>query len=304
MRAGIYAASLTPLRDDLTIDHAAYAAHVRWLFQHGCDGVVLMGTTGEATSFGIAERQEALERILAAGLPAGRLMVGTGCAALSDTVALTRHALASGLTSVLVLPPFYYKNPSEDGLFASIDLLAQRVGDARLQIYLYHFPQMSAVPFSNALIERLIVTYPKTVVGLKDSSGDLSHMQDVLGHFPGFRLFAGTERYLLEVLRKGGAGCISATVNVTCRLVRAVYQGRQTGVDPAALQQMKTLRGALESRPVIPTLKWIMSQLTGRTGWQNVLPPHIPMQAADAADLAAVVQQVARSLRNGKVLNE
>ena len=295
---GIYAASLTPLRKDQSIDHAAYAEHVRWLLQHGCDGVALMGTTGEATSFSVAERQEALERLLADGFSHGRLMVGTGCAALPDTIALTGHALHCGIAHVLTLPPFYYKNPSDDGLFAAFDQLIQAVGDARLRVYLYHFPQMSAVPFSNALIERLVTAYPDTIAGLKDSSGDLKHMLEVVRLFPGLRFLAGTERYLVEVLRAGGAGCISASVNITCSLTHMLYRMWPTGDTSALLQTIIGIRQVIEALPVIPALKFIMAQLTGRSAWQNVRPPHVPLGSVGEKTLERVAQQVAPSLRH------
>ncbi len=293
---GIYAASLTPLCKDLSIDHAAYAEHVRWLLEHGCDGVALMGTTGEATSFSVAERQEALERLLAVGLSHRRLMVGTGCAALPDTIALTGHAVKCGISSVLTLPPFYYKNPSDDGLFAAYDRLIQAVGDAGLRIYLYHFPQMSAVPFSNALIERLVTAYPDTIVGLKDSSGDLQHMLDVVKRFPGLRFLAGTERYLVEVLCAGGSGCISATVNITCSLTQTLYRKWPTEDMSTLLQKIIGIRQVIEALPVIPALKSIMAQLMGRSAWQFVRPPHVPLGSANEKALECVVQHVAPSL--------
>ncbi len=296
IRDGVYAASLTPLRGDLSIDHAAYAKHAHWLLQHGCDGLAVMGTTGEATSFSIAERQEALERLLIEGLPPARLMVGTGCAALPDTIALTRHARANGVNAVLTLPPFYYKSPSDDGLFAAFDQLIQAVGDTRLKVYLYHFPQMSAVPFSNALIERLLTAYPDTIAGMKDSSGDVHHMLEVIAQFPRLRLFAGTEQYLVDVLRAGGAGCISATINITCRLTQKLYRQWSGGGTFMLQQQITGIRRTVETLPVIPALKCVMAQLTKQTAWQHVRPPHVPLNRAGTEFLQKITQQVAQSL--------
>ncbi|HMB92887.1 MAG TPA: dihydrodipicolinate synthase family protein, partial [Rhodothermales bacterium] len=139
---GVYAACLTPLHDDLRIDHETLAGHARWLLTNGCDGLILLGTTGEANSFSIAERMALLEGIIEAGLPPSRLMVGTGCCAVPDTVALTKHAMAHGVGGVLMLPPFYYKQASDDGIFAAFEQVIQQVGEATLQVYLYHFPRM------------------------------------------------------------------------------------------------------------------------------------------------------------------
>ena len=295
---GIYAASLTPLNADQSICHKAFAQHVQWLLSHGCDGVVLMGTTGEATSFSVSERQAAIERLLSSGLPRDRLMVGTGCAAVSDTIALTRHALACGIKHVLTLPPFYYKKPSNDGLYAAFDQQIQVAGDADLRIYLYHFPQMSAVPLSNALIARLRAAYPRCIAGFKDSSGDLRHMLAVMAEFPGLRFFAGTEQFLLPVLEAGGSGCISATINITCSLAQRLYRhGHGTG-SSALLEEITGIRRAVEAHPVIPGLKSIMAQLSREPKWRQVRPPHMPLGAAGARALAPVAMQVARSLRH------
>jgi 4-hydroxy-tetrahydrodipicolinate synthase len=282
---GVFAAALTPLRADLSIDHDAFADHCRWLLTHGCDGIAPMGTTGEANSFSVAERIEALDRLIAAGLPAHRLLAGTGCCALADTVALTRHALAHGVGGVLMLPPFYYKNVSDDGLYAAFDQAIQRVGDARLRVYLYHFPQMSGVPLSHALIGRLLKNFPGTVVGMKDSSGDWNNMKLLCETFPGFRLYAGTEKFLLAVVRAGGVGCISATTNVTCQLAAQVYARRASSEADALQQRLTAVRDAIEKFPAIPTLKRLMSERVGTSAWLNLRPPHVALSEDRATAL-------------------
>lgn len=270
---GVYAACLTPLHGDLRIDHEALAAHACWLLANGCDGLVLLGTTGEANSFSIAERMALLDGVIEAGLPPGRLMVGTGCCAAPDTIALTRHAVAHGVGGVLMLPPFYYKNVSDDGVFAAFDQVIQQVGEATLQVYLYHFPKMSGVAFSPTLIERFRHRYPSTIVGMKDSGGDFEHMKQTIAAFPAFRVFAGTERYLLDILAIGGAGCISATTNVTCRLAGEVFARRGTA-DARNLQTRLTAnRAALEAFPFAAALKHLTAVRTGQASWRNVRPP-------------------------------
>jgi 4-hydroxy-tetrahydrodipicolinate synthase len=286
---GVFAAALTPLRDDLSIDHEAFAEHCQWLLANGCDGVAPMGTTGEANSFSVAERIEALDRLIDAGIPADKLLLGVGCCALPDTVALTRHALAYHIGGVLALPPFYYKNVSDDGVYAAFDQVIQRVADTRLQLYLYHFPQMSGVPIGLAVVARLIERYPTTVVGMKDSSGEWNNMQAICERFPGFRLYAGTERYLLAILRAGGVGCISATTNVTAALAHDVYIRRESHRADTLQQHLIGVRDAIETFPAIAALKHLTAERTGRERWRNLRPPLVPLDPARATALRAAL---------------
>lgn len=289
---GVFAAALTPLRSDFSIDHDAFAAHCRWLLANGCDGVAPMGTTGEANSFSVAERIEALDRLVEAGVPPARLLVGTGCSAIPDTVTLTRHALAHGTGGVLVLPPFYYKNVSDDGLYAVFDQVVQRVADSRLRLYLYHFPQMSAVPLGPALISRLIKRYPDTVVGMKDSGGDWNNMKTICETFPGFRLYAGTEKFLLPIMRAGGVGCISATTNVTAKLAAALYAKRTTPEADTLQQRLTAVRDVFEKFPAIPALKRLTATRTGQDAWRLPRPPHLPLDDERYAALRAELERV------------
>ena len=288
---GVYAASLTPQHDDLSVDHERLVAHGRWLLDNGCDGIVLFGTTGEANSFSVAERMAALDAVVDAGIPAHRLLVGTGCCAVPDTVTLTRHAVEHGAGGVLVLPPFYYKNVPDDGVFAAFDRVIQQVGEARLQIYLYHFPQMSTVPFSDAVIERLLSAYPDTIVGMKDSTGDWMHMKHVVEAFPGFRVFSGTEQYLLDMLEAGGAGSISSTANVTCPLAGDLFARWQTEDMRPLQRRLTTMRGDIEVYPVVPALKRIVAERTGQADWLNLRPPLTPLADDEAAALLATAKK-------------
>lgn len=282
---GVYAAVLTPLRSDLSIDHEAFAEHCRWLLANGCNGLAPMGTTGEANSFSVAERIDALDRLIDAGIPPALLLVGTGCCAIPDTVALTRHAVALGVGGVLTLPPFYYKNVNDDGVHAAFDRVIQHVGDSTLKLYLYHIPQMSGVALSHALIRRLHEKYPNTVVGMKDSSGDWENMKRTCETMPDFRVYAGTERFLLPILRLGGAGCISATTNVTCQLAAQVYAQR-TSTDAEGLQKLLTAgRDVMEKYPVIAALKHLTAQRTGHLSWSTVRPPQLALGSERAAAL-------------------
>lgn len=285
---GVFAAVLTPLHADLAPDHAAMAAHCRWLLDHGCDGLSVLGTTGEANSFTVAERIAILEGLVRSGIPPRVLMPGTGCCALADTALLCRTAVDLGAPGVLVLPPFYYKNVTDDGLFAAFAGIVEQVGDARLRIYLYHFPQMSGVAIGPALIERLLKEYPGAFAGMKDSSGDLAGMIRNIHAFPGFAVFSGSDEFLLPVLRAGGVGCITAVANVAAFLAAEVFAAFQRGDEKAAeaaQERLNRVRGIIAAYPLTAALKEIMARHTGNDGWRRVRPPLSLLPPADAAAL-------------------
>ena len=286
-RPTVLTASLTPLDQDLNIDGNHLAHHVQWLLRRGASGVVLMGTTGEANSFGTSERMTALEAVLSSGVDPEKLIVGTGCCALTDTVDLTRNALRAGVRRILVLPPFYYKQVSEDGLFAAYEHLLQSVGSNEIRIYLYHFPKMSAVPISVGLVERLIKVYPDSIAGFKDSSGDWAHISAMIRHFRELDVFAGSEQFLLDTLRLGGAGCISATANVSSQLAAELLH-RWKNPEAKILQtRLYDIRRAVEQWPMIPALKALMQELTQQGNWANLRPP---LKALAPREVSACIQ--------------
>jgi 4-hydroxy-tetrahydrodipicolinate synthase len=270
---GVFVPALTPFAADLAIDQARFLAHCTWLLDQGANGLAVFGTTSEANSLSNGERMQLLDHLIGSGIPANVLMPGTGCCALPDTVALTRHAVEHGAFGVLLLPPFYYKNVSDDGVFASIAEVVQRVADARLRIYLYHIPPMAGVGFSLAVIERLLKAFSGVVVGIKDSSGDWRNTEALLKAFPDFEVFPGSETYLLDALRLGGAGCISATANVNVAGIRQLLDER-TGPRADALQaQLTAVRAAIQKYPLVPANKAILAQAWTDPGWNAVRPP-------------------------------
>ncbi|MGK7867317.1 dihydrodipicolinate synthase family protein [Falsiroseomonas sp. E2-1-a20] len=277
---GINAAALTAMTADFAPDLERYAGHCKWLLANGCNGLGILGTTGEANSFGFDERKNILEGIVARGVPATALMPGTGCASLTDTVELTKHAKAQGCRGVLVLPPFYYKAPSDDGLFAYFSEVIQRVGGG-IAIYLYHFPQQSAVPFSLDLIGRLLKAYPGAIKGVKDSSGDYANMKAMIDHFAkdGFEVYSGSDEYIQKILAEGGAGCITAASNVNARFGAIVYKHRTGPEADAAQLVLNATRKAATSSPLIPGLREIIARSTGDAAWRNIRPPHLPLSA-------------------------
>ncbi|WP_420403070.1 dihydrodipicolinate synthase family protein [Nisaea sp.] len=291
---GVMAAGLTAFNDDLSVDTDLTLEHTAWLLEKGCDGVLLFGTTGEANSLSVDERLSFLDKLAASSLPKDKLMIGTGCCALPDTVALTKKSLEIGIESVLMLPPFYYKNPSDEGLFTHFARTFEAVGSDAMKVYLYHFPQMSAVPFSHDLIGRLLKEFPDTICGVKDSSGDFENMKAMAEKFPGFDVFAGTERYLLDVLKAGGVGTITATGNVTVGGCAKVYGAWKAGsADAEALQEQLTReRLTLQNYPAAAALKELLARDSGKASWRNVRAPFMPLPAEKATSLVSELDAV------------
>jgi len=290
---GVFAAALTPLNEDLSPDCTRMASHCQWLLGNGCDGLGILGTTGESTSFSVSERIGILEGLAAEGVPLEKAMPGTGAAAITDTVEITRHALSMGVGGVLMLPPFYYKNVTDDGVFAAYAEIIERIGDPALRVYLYHFPQMTGVPFSLDVIARLIERYPDTVVGAKDSSGDLNNMLAMIERFPGFAVFPGSERLFLKVLQAGGSGCITAVTNISAPLAQRVYSAWVDNhqVDEEANDVLLALRKVITEHPLSAALKALMARHTGDAGWERVRPTLSPLDDATRNSLFAGVDQ-------------
>jgi 4-hydroxy-tetrahydrodipicolinate synthase len=289
----VFCAALTPVAEDLSPDVPALVEHCRWLIAEGCDGVAVLGTTGEANSFSVAERMRLLEGVVEGGIPAERLLPGTGCAALSDTVELTRHAVGLGVAGVVMLPPFYYKDVTVEGLLASYDAVIDRVGDSGLKLVLYHIPPIAQIPIPMALIERLRERYPGTVVGIKDSGGDLAHMVELVRRFPGLAVLAGADPLMLPLLQQGGVGCITATSNLAGAELAAIYAGwrdpARKGEVEAAQARVTELRARVSRWPQIAALKAATGLRTGNPGWARVRPPLMALTRAESEALAAAL---------------
>jgi 4-hydroxy-tetrahydrodipicolinate synthase len=288
---GVLAPVVTPFTSALEPDSVRLAAHCRWLVERDV-GLAVFGTNSEANSLTVAEKRALLDALIGAGIPPERMIPGTGCCAFPDTVELTRAALRHGCAGVLMLPPFYYKGVSDDGLFATYSEVIERVGDPRLRIYLYHIPPVSQVPLGPALIERLCTRYPDVVAGIKDSSGDWSNTRMLVERFQSerFDVFVGSESYLLETLRAGGAGCISATANVN---PAAIAQLCRTWRDARADDEQASLdsvRTAFQRVPMIPALKAAIAHFAGDPAWATVRPPLVASTSAQRAELLAALE--------------
>ena len=272
---GVLSPVVTPFKRDLSPDAGRFVKHCRWLMQSGCAGLAVFGTNSEANSMSVDEKLELLEALVKGGVPASTLMPGTGHCALSDSVKMTREAVRLGCGGVLMLPPFYYKGVSDEGLFRNFSEIIERVGDERLRLYLYHIPPVSNVGISLELIEKLLSRYPGIVAGAKDSSGDWNNTKAMLDRFKdrGFDVFPGSEVFLLDGLRAGGKGCITATGNVNPGAIDGVFRNWR-GPDADKLQAgITATRKIMQKVPMIPALKAVTAHFGNDPAWKTVRPP-------------------------------
>jgi 4-hydroxy-tetrahydrodipicolinate synthase len=285
--SGVLVPVLTPFTPSGEPDAGRFVDFCRWLLDQGAGGLAIFGTTSEANSMSPGERMELLDRLLEAGVPAQKLMPGTGACAMTDAVTLVRHAVDRGCGGVLMLPPFYYKGVSDDGIFAFISGVIDKTGSPTLKLFLYHIPPMAVVGFSPDLVGRLITAYPETVVGLKDSSGDWSNTAALLERFPGFAVFPGSEVFLLDGLRKGAVGCITASGNVNVPGIKKVYDNWRGPQADALQAEITALRSALQAYPMVPALKRVVAHYHNDPNWATVRPPLVPLGQAQSASLIA-----------------
>jgi 4-hydroxy-tetrahydrodipicolinate synthase len=294
---GVYSPVVTPFKKNLLPDHDRYVRHCRWLVEQEV-GLAVFGTNSEANSMAVDEKRKLLDTLVGAEIPVDRLMPGTGCSALTDTVELTRHALSLGVNRVLMLPPFYYKGVTDDGLFRSYAQVIERAGSDALRIYLYHIPQVSQVPISLALIERLLAAFPGIIAGIKDSSGEWSNTQAMLERFQpqGFDVFAGSETFLLATLRAGGAGCITATGNVNPGPIVDLYKHWESSDADARQKALDVVRAAFAKFPMIPALKAAIGIYTQDAEWGVVRPPLADLTLVQCDALATSLREIGFSM--------
>ena len=279
---GVIAAIATAIDAKGEPDCGRSTALARFLLDTGCDGLNVLGTTGEATSFSLDQRKRVMSAYATSGLPLDRMMVGTGAAALADAVALARHAAELGFAGALVLPPFYYKGVPDDGLLAGIEAILAATAARPIPIYLYHFPAQSGLPWHVALIRRLLDSFGERIVGLKDSSGDMAYAREAASILPSFKVFPSTEAALPQARSGPFAGCISATANVNADLCARAYRSG----DAAALGEAVAIRKLFDGKPLVPGVKALLAHIHGEPQWARVEPP---LSAFPAADRAAVI---------------
>ncbi|THU05056.1 dihydrodipicolinate synthase family protein [Lampropedia puyangensis] len=298
---GVLTPVVTPFHSNGAINVPLFIRQCQWL-QDNHIGLAVFGTNSEANSLSPQERMEMLDALIEAGLAPARMMPGTGACDLPTAVQLTRKAVAHQCGGVLALPPFYYKGVSDDGLFRFFAELIEQVGDDALRVYLYHIPPVAQVGFSVELVERLLKAYPKNIAGMKDSTGDIAHTQTMLKHFAadGFDVFAGTETILLDTLRAGGAGCISATANVNAPAIHDLCQTWQQDDAPAKQQAMNDLRAIFQKYPMIPALKAAVAHWSGEDSWRHVRAPLVALDDAQAHALIQTLEEAGFSIEGLK----
>src|SRR2546430_14806096 len=292
---GVLAPVVTPFKADLSPDCERFIRHCQWLLSQDC-GLAVFGTNSEANSMAAEERSTLLDAVVAAGIDPSRMMPGTGCCSIAETVELTTHAVRHGCAGVLMLPPFYYKDLSEEGLYRYFSEVVQRAGDTRLKIYLYHIPPVAIVGITPKLVERLLKAYPNAIAGMKDSSGDWNNTKTFLDAFAenGFDVFVGSESFLLANMRNAGVGSISATANVNPAAIHKLHEPRKTPDDPDPPDQQQSklnaVRGVFSSRKfpsTIAALKQAFAIYRNDRGWSRVRPPLVELTKEQAKLLAA-----------------
>src|SRR5947207_3260279 len=307
---GALAPVVTPFKNDLSPDSQRFIAHCKWLLSQNC-GLAVFGTNSEANSLSMEERATLLEELVAAGVDPSHMMPGSGCCSIMETVKLTARAVEHGCAGVLMLPPFYYKDVDEEGLYRYFSEVVQRVGDARLKIYLYHIPPVAVVGITTGLVERLLAAYPNAIAGMKDSSGDWNNTKTFLDAFPksGFDVFVGSESFLLDNMRNGGVGTISATANVNPTAIYALYQkalgtSASTPAELEALQaKLNVVRQVFSSRKfpsMIAALKQAIAIYADDPAWAKVRPPLVELMPEQAKTLAKELRGISFSMPGSK----
>jgi 4-hydroxy-tetrahydrodipicolinate synthase len=296
--AGVLVPVLTPFTAAGEPDAGRFVAFCRWLLDQGADGLAIFGTTSEANSMSAGERMDLLDRLVAAGIPPAKLMPGTGACSITEAAGLIGHAVGHGCGGVLMLPPFYYKGMTEQGVFDFISAVIDRSGSSALKMYLYHIPPQTMIPFGVELVGRLIKAYPNTVVGLKDSSGDWNNTKALLDAYAGsgFAIFPGSEVFLLDGLRHGGVGCITATGNVNVPGIRKVYENWKTAQADALQAEITLARKTIQAYPMVPALKRIVAHFHNDPVWANVRPPMERLSEAQSAALLADLAKIGFTL--------
>src|SRR5215210_6049994 len=284
---GVLSPVITPFKQDYSPDADRFVRHCKWLLNSGCAGLAVFGTNSEANSLSVSEKRHLLEKLVSGGVPASALMPGTGHCALSDSIEMTRAAVQLGCAGVLMLPPFYYKGVSDEGLYRNFAEVIERVGDERLQLYLYHIPPVAQVPITLRLIEKLLSKYPGIVAGVKDSSGEWANTKSMLDAYAkeGFDVFAGSEVFLLDNMRNGGKGCITATGNINPGPIANVYRNWRSPDADRLQAGITTTRKIVQKQPMIPALKTAVAHFGNDPQWKTCRPPLVELTASQRETL-------------------
>lgn len=286
--AGVNAAAVTSFNDDLTLNYDKTLAHCHALLNNGCDGLAVLGTTAETNSLSVSERETLLDELVNSGIAAEKMLPGTGACDIPTVVRLSRHAAKRGCKGVLLLPPFYYKSPSQQGLFNFYSALADALGDT-VKLYFYHFPQQTTLPLTVELIDRLLQRYPDVFKGIKDSSGDFANTLSYINQFSaaGFEVYSGADATFAQVMQAGAAGCITATNNVASPLTAFIYRNYNNADGLAAQEKLTRLREIVALGDTVPAVKMLLALTTGDATWETLRPPLCALSSETRSRLVA-----------------
>ncbi|MDB2544608.1 dihydrodipicolinate synthase family protein [Woeseiaceae bacterium] len=289
---GVYSPVITPFHSNLNVNKELLIKQCQWLLSQDV-GLAIFGTNSEANSLSVDEKIDVLDALIETGIDPKKTMPGTGCCALPDTIKLTQHAMKIGCKNVLMLPPFYYKNVSDEGLFDSYSKIIESVNNDNLRIYLYHIPPIANVAITLNLIEKLKKRYPKIIAGIKDSSGDWNNTLAMLNeNWPDFKIFAGSEVFLLKTLQNGGAGCISATANINPYAISMLYKNWLNSDAIIQQENLNKFRNIVQKYPMIPALKSIVGHYHQDTDWHRVRPPLTSLSASNLHSLIKEIEAI------------
>lgn len=288
---GVVAAIPTPVTPAGEPVRDLFLPHCQWALDNGCDGLNILGSTGEANSFSTTARKSVMTWA-AEHIDRARLMVGTGTPSLAETIDLTAFADDCGYRIALVLPPYYYKPVSDGGLIAWYTRLHEALGARKIAIYFYNFPQMTGLPIPISVIEELHGRFPQRFAGIKDSSGELPYSRELASLMPDLSVFPSNEVALGEAAGSGFAGCISATVNESAPQSAALWQQR-SGPDPKLVTRISAMRAAISAQPLVPSVKYLVSKRTGNPDWQRVLPPFCELTDMQQSALSQALENLA-----------
>lgn len=286
---GVYPAVLTPVRPGLSCDYPEFASHCQDLINKGCSGVLLFGTTGEGPSFTVKERIAAIEALIRLGIDPDKMIVAVSCSATDDAVELVFGAIDNKCFSVLIVPPFFYKHVDEQGVIAFYQEVIRKVNNPNLRVLLYHIPQYSGVPITSTIIAALTKEFPKIVVGIKESEGNMSFVKEILQRFPGFKIFMGSELLLAEGVKLGAAGGITGVTNAYPELICALYMHGKDPQKPDRQAEIQKILEILKAYPTIPALKCLIEAKLGER-WHALRPPLVPLNVSQAESLLKALQ--------------
>ena len=298
--AGVFSATLTPIKKDLSINQDLFLRHCQYLMSQGHDGLAIFGTTGEANSLSIQEKKDNLEFLLLNRIDPKVLIPGTGSSSVNDAIEMTRHAVNNKVRAILLLPPFYYKNVSEEGIINYYRHIIETVGNNDTQYLLYHIPQNTYVPISFKIIEILLKFYPNNIVGLKDSSGDHDRMLKMVKYFNNFSIFCGHDSLALSIYKRGGAGAITAGTNVCGKLLSFIIKNykKESEIENFAEMQklLEQIRQVITSHEPISLMKAYFSIVDNIMDWNNVLPPLKKLENPENQKLVLILKELVKKI--------